>query len=177
MKILFLILGIIFLPINAKAQMFDDYQDINSPQTTTQIGKVVINNHAKIKTQVPDNRKTIRGYCVRIFFDNSQNARNESQKAMDKFKKMYPETFVQNEYTAPYFKVTAGNFLTHEEAIVLWANISREFPSSFVVSKSNLLNKFTTSKVLKSISTEEIEEIEEIDGDNTEQTGTEVVVL
>lgn len=113
-----------------------------------QNGTVKINNVASINTHTPNLDKVIKAYSVRIFFDNSQDARSGSEKAKKLFERLYPDTYVFDEYTAPYFKVTAGKFLTHEEAIILWGNILNDFPNAFVVTNYLPIEEFTNSTVL-----------------------------
>lgn len=113
-----------------------------------QEGVVQINNHAGVVTESPRLEQTVKGYSVRIFFDNSQDARNGSAQAKAKFSQIYPDTYVHDEYNAPYFKVTAGNFLTHEEAIILWGNILNVFPTAFVVGNNIPYREFVNSKTL-----------------------------
>ena len=78
----------------------------------------------------------IRGYRVRIYFDNGQSARAESEAAQKRFAEMFPDIPTYIDYTAPYFKVTAGDFLTREEAIILWGRVLESFPTAFVVSEN-----------------------------------------
>ena len=69
----------------------------------------------------------IRGYRVRIFSDNSQNARSAGQNALSRFRELYPGIPADMTYDTPYFKVTVGNCLTAEEATILWGKIKRRF--------------------------------------------------
>lgn len=90
----------------------------------------------------------VKGYRVRIYFDNSQDARDGSAEAKMEFEKLYPDTPTFVEYAAPYFKVTAGNFLSREEAVVLWGNVLSLYPNAFVVTESIPLSEFTNGVVL-----------------------------
>lgn len=49
-------------------------------------------------------------YRIRIYFDNSQNARNVSTQVVDTFKVYYPNIPIYRSYSNPYFKVTVGDF-------------------------------------------------------------------
>ena len=77
-------------------------------------------------------RKTMRGYRVCIFFDNSPNARAEATEAKKQFEELYDDTKVYITYDNPYWRVTAGNCLTAEEAIILKGRVSATFPKAFV---------------------------------------------
>ena len=74
----------------------------------------------------------LRGYRVCIFFDNGQDARAGAEAARKLFEETYPSTQAYMVYDTPYFKVTVGDCLTAEEAIVLKGKVSATFPKAFV---------------------------------------------
>ncbi|EKD31486.1 MAG: hypothetical protein ACD_77C00322G0012 [uncultured bacterium] len=78
-------------------------------------------------------KKKINGYRIRIYFNNSQFARNESGTVASQFASGYPGIPVYRTYTNPYFKVTVGDFRTKSEAIKLLKAIDMQFHSAFVV--------------------------------------------
>ena len=80
--------------------------------------------------------KAINGYRVRIFFDNKQTARQESEQTLKRFEAIYHDVVAYRTYTNPYFKVTVGDFRTKSEAMALLARIRRNFPSAFVVKEN-----------------------------------------
>lgn len=80
--------------------------------------------------------RTISGYRVRIFFDNKQSARVESEKALKKFEATFHDVFAYRTYTNPYFKVTVGDCRTKSEAMALLGRIRKAFPSAFVVKEN-----------------------------------------
>lgn len=80
--------------------------------------------------------RNIPGYRVRIFFDNKQTARNESEAAIKKFLSIYHDVAAYRTYTNPYFKVTVGDCRTKSEAMELLSRIKRNFPSAFVVKEN-----------------------------------------
>lgn len=81
-------------------------------------------------------QRTLSGYRVRIFFDNRQTARNESEAALKRFESLYHDVSAYRSYANPYFKVTAGDFRTKSEAMELLERIKNEFPSAFVVKEN-----------------------------------------
>ena len=90
-----------------------------------------------MKSHVASNgARTISGYRVRIFFDNKQNARTESDTVLKKFNGLYPDVMAYRIYANPYFKVTVGDFRTKSEAMALLARIKGAFPSAFVVKEN-----------------------------------------
>ncbi|MBR7027362.1 MAG: SPOR domain-containing protein [Bacteroidales bacterium] len=77
--------------------------------------------------------KQMNGYRVRIFFDNSRNARAISEQVAGSFSAIYPSVAVYREYENPYFKVTVGNFRTKADATRFLNTIKGQFPSGFIV--------------------------------------------
>lgn len=80
--------------------------------------------------------RTISGYRVRIFFDNKQTARVESEKSISRFTKMFPDVSAYRTYSNPYFKVTVGDCRNKSEAMILLNRIKKAFPSAFVVKEN-----------------------------------------
>ena len=90
-----------------------------------------------MRRQVTDNAsRTLSGYRVRIFFDNKQTARVESEETLRKFESMYHDVVAYRTYANPYFKVTVGDFRTRSEAARLLERIKGAFPSAFVVKEN-----------------------------------------
>ena len=77
--------------------------------------------------------KQMNGYRIRIFFDNSRNARAVSEQVAGSFSAIYPSVAVYREYENPYFKVTVGNFRTKADATRFLNAIKGQFPSGFIV--------------------------------------------
>ena len=78
----------------------------------------------------------ISGYRVRIYFDNKQNSRGASEEAQRRFQANHPGIMAYRSFTSPFFKVTVGDFRTRSEAIQLMQQISREFPTAFIVKET-----------------------------------------
>ena len=90
-----------------------------------------------MRRQVADNAsRTLSGYRVRIFFDNKQTARSESEETLKRFESMYHDVVAYRTYANPYFKVTVGDFRTRSEAVKLLERIKGAFPSAFVVKEN-----------------------------------------
>ena len=107
--------------------------------------------------------RTLSGYRVRIFFDNKQSARVESEATLRRFESSFHGIRAYRTYANPYFKVTVGDFRTKSEAMALLSHIKSSFPSAFVV-KENISypvvdkdNAYVTDtvKVLRPISVEQ----------------------
>lgn len=90
-----------------------------------------------VREQVAANSKrTVPGYRVRIFFDNKQTARVESEETLKRFESVYHDVKAYRTYANPYFKVTVGDFRTKSEAMALLSRIKSAFPSAFVVKEN-----------------------------------------
>lgn len=72
-------------------------------------------------------------YRIRIYFNNSQNARTVSSDIVKEFSEHYPDVPVYNQYVNPYFKVTVGNFRTKSDAMKFMTDIKNRYSSAFLV--------------------------------------------
>lgn len=77
-------------------------------------------------------RLRFKGWRVCIFSDNGQDAREGALEAKRLFRETFPSTSVYDVYETPYFKVTVGDCLTEEEAIILLEHVKPTFPKAFV---------------------------------------------
>ncbi len=77
--------------------------------------------------------RKLSGYRVRIFFDNSQNARNASESVVRDFASRYPGVHVYRSYQNPFFKVAVGDFRTKSEAMEFLSEIKAQYHSAFVI--------------------------------------------
>ncbi|MDR2936015.1 MAG: hypothetical protein LBU80_01555 [Rikenellaceae bacterium] len=98
--------------------------------------RISISEADDIRVQVnrmPVGKSTIQGYRVRIFVDNNQNARSNAQAIQRRFSEAFPGIPVYLVYEAPNYKVTVGNCLTSDEAVMLWGRVRESFERAFVV--------------------------------------------
>ena len=77
--------------------------------------------------------KKINGWRIRIYFDNNQNARSQSETIAKNFANEYPGVGVYRSHVSPYFKVTVGDFRTKYEAQRFSNTIKSKYPSVFLV--------------------------------------------
>lgn len=80
-------------------------------------------------------RQRFKGYRVCVFLDNGPEARAQAQAAETLFRERFPEIPVHLFYEKLYFKVTAGNCVTAEEAILLMERVRELFPKAFIKSE------------------------------------------
>lgn len=102
-------------------------QNINQTQTVAD---------AMRKQVYSNSERTLSGYRIRIFFDNKQTARVESEETLKRFESLYHDLVAYRTYANPYFKVTVGDFRTRSEAVKHLEKIRHEFPSAFVVKEN-----------------------------------------
>ena len=87
-----------------------------------------------LKRYIPDNSaRRVHGYRIRLFFDNKQSARNESEKTENLFKENFPTIPVYRSYVNPYFKVVAGDYRTKSDAMRELSAIREIFPNAFII--------------------------------------------
>ena len=102
---------------------------------------------------------------MRIFFDNSQSARTESEATLKAFEAGHHDISAYRSYVNPYFKVTVGDFRTKSEAMQLLQKIKWEFPAAFIVKENinypvvdkNNAVRTDTVKVLRPLPVELVE--------------------
>lgn len=73
------------------------------------------------------------GYRVRIFFDNKQSARGESEGMVKSFTEKFRDTPAYRSYSAPYFKVVVGDYRTKSDAIKALNSIKESYPKAVIV--------------------------------------------
>ncbi|MCQ2136368.1 MAG: SPOR domain-containing protein [Bacteroidales bacterium] len=101
------------------------------------IADVVIQQDSLLKSAMrshiyANSGKAIKGYRIRIFYDNGQNARAESTKAYNIATNQFHVSAYRG-YTNPYFKVTIGDFRTKSDAQRMLEDIKGTFPTAFIV--------------------------------------------
>ena len=90
-----------------------------------------------VRTHILSNKdRVLTGYRVRIFFDNRQTSRVESEETLKRFQALHRDIPAYRTYSNPYFKVTVGDFRTKSEAMEHLERIKHEFPSAFVVKEN-----------------------------------------
>jgi hypothetical protein len=80
-------------------------------------------------------RTTATVYGVRLFSDNSQNARENARAAAAIFTELQPGIPVEVTYQIPHFFVTAGLFIDRTEAVALSGRVLTQFKSAMVVQR------------------------------------------
>lgn len=104
--------------------------------------RVTIDDRSGIVLQGGSDDTRVKGYRVRIFFDNSQNARSQAYGVKSDFEALYPGIPVYLTYETPYFKITAGDCMTREEVTMLWGKLVNDYPKAFIVTEQIPLSQF-----------------------------------
>ncbi|WP_320051970.1 SPOR domain-containing protein [uncultured Acetobacteroides sp.] len=76
---------------------------------------------------------TQSGYRLRIFSDNKQNSRQESESLVMQFEVKHPAVKAYRSYSSPYFRVSIGDFRTLNEAKAFLEVIKFEYPKAYPV--------------------------------------------
>ena len=155
-----LLLALASAPLSG--QTLDQFKRQATQADPSYNSRVVATEHGSAATVVhsmqaqPSGTK-IPGYRVRIFLDNGQNARASANGAIARFREIYPDIPAYLSYENPYFKVTVGNCLTSEEAIILLGKIRDAFDRAFLVREEISLSLFgeTASSIPTSDGTSE----------------------
>lgn len=110
-------------------QCFDIFESVQVEQSD-----ILENAFRNYVADNPSRKQT--GYRVRIYFDSSRQARTVSEQIMQRFEALYPDIPVYRSYSSPFFKVTAGDFRTRDDAHRFAALIASQFPSAFLVKET-----------------------------------------
>lgn len=130
------------------AQSFDGWvPQPSEPVRTVPAGRVTVTEYGDAAQAVRNaaqsvSRQRLRGYRVCVFFDNGQGARAGAVAAKSLFESTFSGIPVYMVYENPYFKVTVGNCLTAEEAIILKGKVSGTFPKAFLKNEDLALTDF-----------------------------------
>jgi hypothetical protein len=80
--------------------------------------------------------KGLPGYRIRIFRENSQQARQKSLDLVAEVIAKYPDLPCYRYYDNPYFKVSLGDFRTRFDAMKAYRQVVKDFPDAFIVQET-----------------------------------------
>jgi hypothetical protein len=115
-----------------------DIFDILQFETSSDKGTVSVHQSKVVEESmrnyvIANKVRVLNGYRIRIFFDNSQDARQKSGGAYGTFLKIFKGIPAYRSYVNPYFNVSVGDFRTKAEAMRKLIHIKRVFPAAFIV--------------------------------------------
>ena len=87
-------------------------------------------------------RTKLSGYTILLLADNSHQAREKAVEARDLFLNTFPDIEVEMYYESPSFYVTAGRYLTKEEAIIEVWRFRSLFPKAITQSREMDISDF-----------------------------------
>ena len=80
--------------------------------------------------------KRISGYRIRVYYENSQNARNRSESIARTISGTYPGIGVYRTFESPNFKVCVGDFRTKDEALKLYHALKSSYPTAIILKET-----------------------------------------
>lgn len=121
------------------AQSLESYKEhlAHPAEAASTSAVVTVAEHGSAATAVREASRTgirlrFKGYRVCIFNDNHPGARDEAFAAKELFEERFPGTKAYVDYANPYFRVSVGDCVTAEEAIMLLGRVSGVFPKAFL---------------------------------------------
>ena len=80
--------------------------------------------------------KRVSGYRIRVYYENSQNARNRSESIARTISGTYPGIGVYRTFESPNFKVCVGDFRTKDEALKLYHALKSSYPTAIILKET-----------------------------------------
>ena len=80
--------------------------------------------------------KPISGYRIRVFYDNSPQARSRSESIENTLMEQYPEHKVYRSFESPNYKVLIGNFRSKDEALRIFNMLKKSYPTAYIIKDS-----------------------------------------
>ncbi len=112
---------------------------LNDKKETTFISQTKINDLVDKYKLILKNKNGVDGWRLQIKFTSK---REDILPYQLKFTNLYPEIPVQIIFDSPYYKLTAGNFRTKNEALKIKHKIHKNFPGAHPVSTIIAVNLF-----------------------------------
>jgi hypothetical protein len=69
------------------------------------------------------------GYRIRVYSDNGKNAQSESRSRAATISSQFPQWASHVTYSAPYWRLSVGDFRSYSEASAALAELKRAFPA------------------------------------------------
>jgi hypothetical protein len=147
MKRILLILALLTVSIAASAQL-DSLT--RASMDTTLVGRDImslVGSKVSVKQSMPvraalnnyirsNSGKKIQGYRIRVFYDNSPQARTRSEGIAAYLRSQYPENGVYRTFEAPNYKVTVGDFRSKEEALKIYMALKGIYPTAYIIKEN-----------------------------------------
>ena len=83
--------------------------------------------------QINQNRKSMEGYRIQIFFDSGNNSKTKAQSIYEGFKAKYPDVGAYLSFKSPNYKVSVGDFRSRLDAQRFLNDIILEYPNAWII--------------------------------------------
>lgn len=147
MKRILLILALLTVSIAASAQL-DSL--IRASMDTTLVGrdimslvgsKVNVSQSSAVRNALnnyirSNSGKKIQGYRIRVYYDNTPQARTRSESIAAYVRTQFPENGVYRTFEAPNYKVTVGDFRSKEEALKIYMTLKGIYPTAYIIKEN-----------------------------------------
>ena len=148
MKLIIVAVAVVLLPFSLKSQTDSTAKTSYTPffrliqQPSPSGGSVAIHQDAEVKEffnylELQNAKvKGMPGFRIRIYRENSQQARQKSLDLVTDFIAKFPEYACYRYYDNPYFKVSVGDFRTRFDAMKAFKEVVKDFPEAFIVQEN-----------------------------------------
>jgi len=88
-----------------------------------------------VNRQIHQNKrkKGIDGYRIQLLFNSGPTAREQADRTKADFLSAFPDYPVYVLYQSPFFKVRIGDFRTKREALKVYHQILKKYPTAYIV--------------------------------------------
>ncbi len=153
-------LALLFTLCVVGAQNLNSYKEKITSSSSAAGSSITINEDENAQEALKNiatlpSKSGFLGYRIGIFFDNGPTARAKAEAAKKQFTESFPYEKVYMTYENPYFKVSAGNCATQEEAVILLDKIQKEFPKAYLMREQLLAEDVIISQSAPLIQEEE----------------------
>lgn len=101
--------------------------------------------------EAQEKESSVVGYRLVIFFNNDQSARENAERTFAEFSEKYPDINAYLVYENPYFKVSVGDCLTMDEALILNRRISADYPKAFPRNEEIKLSDLQNVRIIEEV--------------------------
>lgn len=103
------------------------------------VGDTRINTLVETHKTWCDNRGSIKGFRIQIFFDSGNNSKSKAISAMSEFRSKHSKVEAYLMFQEPNYKVRVGDFRSRMDAQRFLHEIADDYSNAFIV-KDNEIN-------------------------------------
>lgn len=125
-------------------------QDFTAPLDSTLLGKDIFTlmgdgvhvhqspavRQAVLKYIQANGEKPLSGFRIRVYYDNSPQARTRSESIEKSLKEQYPELEVYRGFESPNYKVFIGDFRSKDEALRVFNALKKTYPTAYIIKET-----------------------------------------